>query len=268
VDEGDQLGIVGRVGPTVGRDAGHPAVHPPHLLHGLLGLAHRAERGGADEIGGAAQPAQGVGLVVGVLRHAGHGQRVQGLQQQRADAADQHGGQIGVHHPGHPVGREIRLVRVRGHPHGGPPEPDRPAQLRARSTRAGRGQAVEEAQGTVAIAPPRAAALTSGFCVGTRTAWHVGRPWQSAGMRVVVFGAGAIGGVVGARLFQHGADVTWWPAAPTRGPGFGTRARGTDETVTLPIPVVTDAAALSWTDDTVVLLAVKGQDTEEALTQL
>ena len=27
-------------------------------------------------------------------------------------------------------------------------------------------------------------------------------------MRFVVFGAGAIGGVVGARLFQHGADVT------------------------------------------------------------
>jgi 2-dehydropantoate 2-reductase len=41
-----------------------------------------------------------------------------------------------------------------------------------------------------------------------------------------------------------------------------------DETVTLPIPVVTDASALRWTDDTVVLLAVKGQDTEEALIQL
>ena len=27
-------------------------------------------------------------------------------------------------------------------------------------------------------------------------------------MRIVVFGAGAIGGLVGARLFQHGVDVT------------------------------------------------------------
>ena len=36
----------------------------------------------------------------------------------------------------------------------------------------------------------------------------------------------------------------------------------------MPIPVVTDAAALTWTDDTIVLLAVKGQDTEEALIRL
>jgi 2-dehydropantoate 2-reductase len=40
------------------------------------------------------------------------------------------------------------------------------------------------------------------------------------------------------------------------------------ETVTLPIPVVTEAAALRWTADTIVLLAVKGQHTEDALGQL
>ena len=88
-------------------------------------------------------------------------------------------------------------------------------------------------------------------------------------MRVVVFGAGAIGGLVGARLFQHGVDVT----LVARGGHAAALASGLvleapDESVTLPIPVVTDAAALRWTDDTVVLLAVKGQDTEEALTQL
>jgi 2-dehydropantoate 2-reductase len=88
-------------------------------------------------------------------------------------------------------------------------------------------------------------------------------------MRVVVFGAGAIGGVVGARLFQDGVDVT----LVARGTHAEALASGLvletpDETVTLPIPVVTDVSALQWTDDTIVLLAVKSQDTEEALTQL
>ena len=43
-----------------------------------------------------------------------------------------------------------------------------------------------------------------------------------------------------------------------------------DETVTLPIPVVSDPAQVAWDDEdgTVVLLAVKGQHTDHALTQL
>ena len=36
----------------------------------------------------------------------------------------------------------------------------------------------------------------------TRWAW-----WQAGVVRFVVYGAGSIGGVVGARLFQHGHDV-------------------------------------------------------------
>jgi 2-dehydropantoate 2-reductase len=89
-------------------------------------------------------------------------------------------------------------------------------------------------------------------------------------MRFVVFGAGAIGGATGARLFQKGYDVT----LVARGAhGEALRAGGLvleapDETVTLPIPTVTDPARLEWTDDAVVLLAVKGQHTEDALTQL
>jgi 2-dehydropantoate 2-reductase len=89
-------------------------------------------------------------------------------------------------------------------------------------------------------------------------------------MRFVVFGAGAIGGATGARLFQKGYDVT----LVARGAhGEALRAGGLvleapDETVTLPIPTETDPAHLEWTDDAVVLLAVKGQHTEEALTQL
>jgi len=88
-------------------------------------------------------------------------------------------------------------------------------------------------------------------------------------MRVVVFGAGAIGGLVGARLFQHGVDVTLVArGAHAEALASGLVLEAPDESVTLPIPVVTDAAALQWTDDTVVLLAVKGQDTEEALIRL
>jgi 2-dehydropantoate 2-reductase len=88
-------------------------------------------------------------------------------------------------------------------------------------------------------------------------------------MRVVVFGAGAIGGLVGARLFQAGTDVTLVArGAHAEALASGLVLESPDETVTLPIPVVTEASALRWTDDTVILLAVKGQHTEEALNQL
>jgi 2-dehydropantoate 2-reductase len=88
-------------------------------------------------------------------------------------------------------------------------------------------------------------------------------------MRFVVLGAGAIGGAIGARLFQQGADVTLVArgehAKALRG-GLVLEAPG--ESVTLPIPVVRDPAQLTWSDDTVVLLAVKGQHTDHALSQL
>src|SRR5450631_1715404 len=88
-------------------------------------------------------------------------------------------------------------------------------------------------------------------------------------MRFVVFGAGAIGGLVGARLFQAGSEVTLMARgahADALRPGLVLESP--DETVTLPIPVVTAAAEVTWTDDTVVLLSVKGQDTDAALAQL
>jgi 2-dehydropantoate 2-reductase len=88
-------------------------------------------------------------------------------------------------------------------------------------------------------------------------------------MRFVVFGAGAIGGLVGARLFQAGVDVTLVArGAHAEALASGLVLESPDESVTLPIPVVTYASGLHWTDDTVVLLAVKGQHTEEALNQL
>jgi hypothetical protein len=47
-----------------------------------------------------------------VLRHAGHGQRMQRLQQQRAQAADQHR-QVAVDAPGHAVRAEQPAVARR-----------------------------------------------------------------------------------------------------------------------------------------------------------
>jgi 2-dehydropantoate 2-reductase len=88
-------------------------------------------------------------------------------------------------------------------------------------------------------------------------------------MRFVVFGAGAIGGVVGGRLFQHGVPVTLIArGAHAAALSAGLVLEDPDASVTLPVPVVSDPAQVEWTDDTAVLLGVKGQDTEGALSQL
>lgn len=89
-------------------------------------------------------------------------------------------------------------------------------------------------------------------------------------MRFVVFGAGAIGGAVGARLFQRGYDVT----LVARGDhGLALASEGLvleapEGSETLAVPTVTDPGTLPWHDDSVVLLAVKGQHTDDALVQL
>jgi 2-dehydropantoate 2-reductase len=89
-------------------------------------------------------------------------------------------------------------------------------------------------------------------------------------VRFVIFGAGAIGGVVGARLFQAGADViliargAHHEAIASRGLTLETPA----ERVSLAISAVPDPAGIRWTDEDVVLLAVKGQDTLPALGEL
>ena len=89
-------------------------------------------------------------------------------------------------------------------------------------------------------------------------------------MRFIVLGAGAIGGVVGGRLAQHGHDVV----LIARGPHFasirdnGLHIESPDETVTLSVPVVDSPAGISWGRDDVVLLATKTQDTEAALDAL
>ena len=89
-------------------------------------------------------------------------------------------------------------------------------------------------------------------------------------MRFVVFGAGAIGGVVGACLHQSGHDVV----LIARGEhGRAIRERGLTlqrpgTTVTLQIPAVGEPAELDWGGEEVVLLATKSQDTAGALAAL
>jgi 2-dehydropantoate 2-reductase len=89
-------------------------------------------------------------------------------------------------------------------------------------------------------------------------------------MRFVVLGAGAVGGTVGGRLFQHGHDVV----LIARGAhyeairAYGLRLQSPDDTVTLNVPAVDRVAAVSWTADDVLLLATKTQDTQTALTEL
>ena len=89
-------------------------------------------------------------------------------------------------------------------------------------------------------------------------------------MRFVVFGAGAVGGVVGGRLYEHGHDVL----LIARGPhakaiaANGLTLASASGVAVLPVPVTEAPDDVGWRDDDVVLLAVKSQDTEFALRQL
>jgi len=89
-------------------------------------------------------------------------------------------------------------------------------------------------------------------------------------VRVVVIGAGGIGGTIGARLHQSGYDVALvargahGEAIAEAGLVFATP----DERVTLRIPTFPRPDALSWTADDVVVLATKSQDTEAAALDL
>jgi 2-dehydropantoate 2-reductase len=89
-------------------------------------------------------------------------------------------------------------------------------------------------------------------------------------MRFVIYGAGAIGGSVGARLHQSGHAVT----LIARGAHLeairrdGLRVLTPVERLVLPLPAVGEPAGIEWTGDEVVLLTTKSQDTLGALTAL
>jgi 2-dehydropantoate 2-reductase len=89
-------------------------------------------------------------------------------------------------------------------------------------------------------------------------------------MRFVIYGAGAIGGVLGGRLHQSGHDV----ALVARGAHLeairaeGLRLIDPDGTVTLPIPAFADPSEIGLVDGDVVVMAVKSQDTQGVLDRL
>jgi 2-dehydropantoate 2-reductase len=93
---------------------------------------------------------------------------------------------------------------------------------------------------------------------------------QGGRMRFVVVGAGAVGGVVGARLHQHGHEV----ALVARGAhhdairDHGLHFVAPEESVTLPLAVHATPAEVGFGADDVALLCVKSQDTAGVLAAL
>ncbi|MGZ6899572.1 MAG: ketopantoate reductase family protein [Acidimicrobiia bacterium] len=88
--------------------------------------------------------------------------------------------------------------------------------------------------------------------------------------RIVIVGAGAVGGVLAARLVESGADVV----AVARGEHAAAIARDglvladPDREITVAVPVVERVAAVDLDPDDLVLLAVKSQDTAAVLADL
>ncbi len=89
-------------------------------------------------------------------------------------------------------------------------------------------------------------------------------------MRFVVYGAGAVGGVVGAQLAQKSHPVV----LIARGAHYkalrdhGLRFESPDKIVQVDLPVFDHPAHIAWQHDDVVLLAMKTQDTFLALEDL
>jgi 2-dehydropantoate 2-reductase len=89
-------------------------------------------------------------------------------------------------------------------------------------------------------------------------------------VRVIVLGAGGIGGVIGGRLLQHGHQVV----LIARGEHLrtiqttGLRLEDPDETIILRIAAVGSPSEISFQPDDVVVLATKTQDASAALLQL
>ncbi|MBN1381813.1 MAG: NAD(P)-binding domain-containing protein [Deltaproteobacteria bacterium] len=89
-------------------------------------------------------------------------------------------------------------------------------------------------------------------------------------MRYIIYGAGAIGGVIGARLYKAGKEAV----LIARGAHFeaiqnkGLTLETPESIETLKIRVVSNPAQISFRDDDAVILAMKSQDTEGALKEL
>lgn len=89
-------------------------------------------------------------------------------------------------------------------------------------------------------------------------------------LRYIMYGAGAIGGIVGGKLFMAGHEVI----LIARGEHLrviqdeGLKLRVPGETHVLPIPAVNHPSQIEFRPDDVVVLTMKSQDTEKALEDL
>lgn len=100
-----------------------------------------------------------------------------------------------------------------------------------------------------------------------------GRPVEPGSLRVmrfIVYGAGAIGGVLGARLHQAGRDVVLIArgAHLDRIRTAGLTVEDPEHTAALRIPAVAGPEEIDWRAGDVVLLAVKSNGTAEAVERL
>ena len=86
-------------------------------------------------------------------------------------------------------------------------------------------------------------------------------------VRYIIYGAGAIGGAIGAQLFQQGQDVTL-KARGTHNQRIaqeGLRYINPEKNITLQIPVVDHPAELSFEEDDIIFLTVKSQHTTQVV---
>jgi 2-dehydropantoate 2-reductase len=89
-------------------------------------------------------------------------------------------------------------------------------------------------------------------------------------MRFVIYGAGAVGGVIGGRLSEHGHDVVLIgrgkQIAAIR--DHGLRVESPGGSTTLHLPIVESPKEIAWSEKDVVLFTMKTQDTADALRDL
>jgi 2-dehydropantoate 2-reductase len=89
-------------------------------------------------------------------------------------------------------------------------------------------------------------------------------------MRFIIYGAGTVGGVIGGRLSEHGQDVVLIgrgkQLAAVRERGLRVESPG--GSTTLHLPIVESPSQIAWSEDDVVLLTMKTQDTAAALRDL
>src|SRR5262245_37370875 len=115
-----------------------------------------------------------------------------------------------------------------------------------------------------AMIPPRSAADASRMGHAT---YHLR---QAGAMRFMIYGAGAVGGTIGGRLFEAGHDVTLVARGDhLRAPrDEGLTLASPNGTAVLPIPAVEHPAEAAPGAGDVVVLAMKSQHTAAAVTEL